>query len=164
MSTPKSKLMFLLALVGTVLSFPILAGNRLSVAFGEGRFHTNTLAEDLAQDMGGSAQKYSRAAVVLIETPDLENKMLLEQEKIIKKMGTDVEELMLLEVVACPTEEDQDGYHLTVDDSKLLMGSTSKFKVLILNRYGNVIEKADAPLAAENIRKTLQSHANAGAN
>ena len=114
------------------------------------------LSADLRSRYGLNLEK---ARVLLVETPSLASPEYQTQAKAFDSLGHEIEELQVLFVVACPSEEYKDGYHTSSDVARALAPGQTTFRVRLLNPTGMVLKESSRPLSVKKLRLWLKQAA-----
>jgi len=117
-------------------------------------YRVSSLPSQLESEYGHS---FADIRVFLIETPDLNDKEYLEQERIIDTMPErKVENLQLIFVVACPIGTYMDGYHTSLETAKTLMVNMNRFRVRLLNAGGSVLFESATSVSAGQLQHWVE--------
>jgi hypothetical protein len=120
---------------------------------GNHEYRTTTLELDLIKKFG---HPFPQIKVLLIETPTLVDASFIAQNEAFDSIGHDIEEMQVMSVVACPTQEAQSGYHTTKQTAVTLANGQQSFRLTLLASDGQVIKSTAAPLNSRELRKWLQ--------
>lgn len=120
---------------------------------GKREYRTTTLKADLIKHFG---HQFPKIKILLIETPTLANPSFIAQNEAIDSIRSDIEEMQVMFVVACPTEEYSSGYHTTKETARTLAKKHSTFRLTLMAADGQVLKATAAPLDGKELSKWLQ--------
>ena len=100
--------------------------------------------------------RYENMNVLLIETPSLNDQNYLKQEKILDSMDHGGwEQLSLMQVTSCWTEEYKHGYHTSMKTAESLAGKNKMFRVTLIDEDGKVYFRNNNPISLEMLIKVI---------
>jgi len=101
--------------------------------------------------------RYENMSILLIETPSLSDGNYLRQNEILKSLGHgEAEELQLMYVTSCWTEEYLHGYHTSIKTAESLAGTNKGFRLTLIDVNGKSYFRKSSPISLETLRKVLK--------
>ena len=120
---------------------------------GKREYRATTLHADLTKHFG---HPFPKIKVLLIETPTLANASFIKQNETFKSIGHAIEEMQVMFVVACPTEEYLGGYHTTKETATALAKERPIFRLTLLSANRQILKTTTAPLDSKELHKWVQ--------
>lgn len=119
-----------------------------------GTYRTTALLRQLEEKY---KYRYQQMNILLIETPALKDAVYLEQERILNSLGHgEAEELQIMFVISCWTQEYGHGYHTSIETARRLAGKHGAFRVRLLDEKGTVLKVFRSPISAETLRRLIK--------
>lgn len=117
-------------------------------------FRTTMLLAQLEQKY---SYRYENVSILLIETPSPIDQDYSKQNQILDSMDHgEAEELQLMYVISCWTEEYKHGYHTSIKTAKSLAGTNKAFRVILIDVNGKVYFRNSSPISLEILRKVIK--------
>jgi len=113
-------------------------------------YRSDHLAEDVKKQSGVDA----KPLLLLLETPSLQDRRFLEQEKVLTHVSA--ENLALLIIIACRGEEYKGGYHTDIPTAVRLSDGFKDFRIRLLDGKGVVHNVWNGVAKSSEIKRAVQ--------